>query len=625
MKSVIRVQEDKCVGCNKCITYCPIQEANISYLLDGKSKTRIDEDKCIMCGKCIEACDHEARDYEDDTEKFIRDLKSGKGISVISAPALKTNYQDYKKILGYLSTLGVKDFYDVSFGADITTWAYLRAIEKYGLDSIVAQPCPAVVNYVQKHQQSILDKLSPIHSPMMCMAIYIRKYLKKTENLAFLSPCIAKTSEIHDPNTDGLITYNVTFQKLMEYIKSNKINLSAYADQSFTQAAYSLGEIYSLPGGLKENVYHYAKDAWVKQVEGQDHAYQYLDEYSDRVKKKKQTPLLIDVLNCPFGCNYGTGTSKDVDVTEIERATNALRQGKLGKYKSNPKKLLKHFDKKLKLDDFVRKYTAERVRKYEKPPARELEHIYTQMNKTTAESRTKNCSACGYGSCDAMAEAIYHGYNHKENCMEYNVYESEREKVRIEQQNQEITVMNEKKAEEYTALTGTVNDIVSSIQRVSGATQENTKNIHDIASDIERLRSMQDELDYKVAYIKENIVNFGTVATEIISIAEQTNLLSLNASIEAARAGEAGKSFSIVAQEVKNLAEKSKVAANSTKEDEEKLLCDINEIVGITEKVNQEILRVNEFITAILSNTNEIAAEYQDISQNANSLLQAYE
>ncbi len=622
MKSVIQVQEDKCVGCNKCITYCPIQEANISYLLDGKSKTRIDEDKCIMCGKCIEACDHEARDYEDDTEQFIQDLKNGKAISVISAPALKTNYQNHKKILGYLNALGVVDFYDVSFGADITTWAYLRAIEKYGLDSIVAQPCPAVVNYVQKHQQSILDKLSPIQSPMMCLAIYIRKYLKKAERLAFLSPCIAKTAEIHDPNTDGLITYNVTFKKLMAYIKANKINLSAYADQGFTQDAYSLGEIYSLPGGLKENVYQYVKEAWVKQVEGQDHAYQYLDEYSARVAKNQQTPLLVDVLNCPFGCNYGTGTSKEVDLTEIERATNALRHKKLGKYKSNPKKLLKHFDKKLNLEDFVRKYTAENVQKYASPPERELERIFTQMNKTTEESRTKNCSACGYGSCSTMAEAIYHGYNHKENCLEYNVYETEREKERIAQQNQEITVMNEKKADEYTALTDTVNDIVSSIKRVSGATQENTKNIHDIASDIDHLQDMQRELDEKVAYIKENIVNFGTVASEIISIAEQTNLLSLNASIEAARAGEAGKSFSIVAQEVKNLAEKSKVAANSTKEDEEKLLSDINEIVGITEKVNQEIERVNEFITAILSNTNEIATEYQDISKNANSLLE---
>ena len=112
--------------------------------------------------------------------------------------------------------MGAKRIIGVSFGADITTWAYINYITKNQFTGGISQPCPAVVNYIEMYAPELLPKLMPVHSPMMCAAIYAKKYLHITDKLAFISPCIAKKNEIFDPDTDGYVSYNVTFDHLMD-------------------------------------------------------------------------------------------------------------------------------------------------------------------------------------------------------------------------------------------------------------------------------------------------------------------------------------------------------------------------------------------------------------------------
>ena len=57
-----------------------------------------------------------------------------------------------KKIYGYLKSLGVSHIYSVSFGADITTWAYISYLKETGKTGLISQPCPAIVNYIEKYQ-----------------------------------------------------------------------------------------------------------------------------------------------------------------------------------------------------------------------------------------------------------------------------------------------------------------------------------------------------------------------------------------------------------------------------------------------------------------------------------------
>lgn len=626
MYSRISTDDSKCVGCNKCILACPVANANVSVMKDGYSKTHVDESKCIMCGRCLEVCDHQARDYYDDTERFFKDLSAGMKINIIAAPAIKTNFPEYKRLAGFLSSKGKTELYDVSLGADITTWAYLKAIRTKGLDSVIAQPCPAIVNYIKKYKHELLPKLAPIHSPMMCTAVYLRKYKKKDEAICFLSPCVAKYSEINDDNTKDLVQYNVTFKKLAEYIKTYNIDLSKYDEKEFSEPVLGLGDIYSNPGGLKQNVFQYNPDAWVKQVEGSDIAYEYLNEYSKRLKDGKQLPLLVDILSCTHGCNVGSGTEKNVDLTDVDITMHKLKLENKGKLKAKPAKLSAYFDKLLKLEDFERLYTAEKQDKIKQPSETEADDIYNRLFKFSDESRNRNCNSCGYGSCHAMVTAIFNGFNHVENCIDYNLSVSA-DKANVDRKNAEITSayeelgrMNEQRSKKLEMLRRRVGNIIEAIEGVSAATTENSERIKSISSDTQRLLEISEGLENRIADMQTSIDNFKRITSDIVVISEKTNLLSLNASIEAARAGEAGLGFSVVAGEVKKLAENSKISAQSTINDEALMISGMQEILKISKELEVRAQAVNNDIINIAAILQQTSAKSEEIFNTANLL-----
>ena len=99
---------DKCVACNKCISVCPVLGANRAVVDEnGKAAVWVDGDACIGCGACFDACKHEARSFNDDTERFFEDLKKGTKITLLLAPAFEANYPDeYAKYLGILKSAG---------------------------------------------------------------------------------------------------------------------------------------------------------------------------------------------------------------------------------------------------------------------------------------------------------------------------------------------------------------------------------------------------------------------------------------------------------------------------------------------------------------------------------------
>lgn len=437
MARVIRTKTDECTGCNKCIMVCPIKYANNVKIIDGERKIEIDESRCITCGKCLKICDHNARGYLDDLSLFLEDLAKGEKISIVVAPSFVTNqYKTYKHIFGYLKSIGVNLIYNVAFGADIASWGYVKYFETgKKQDFLISQPCPAIVDYIEKYTPDLIKNLMPVQSPAICTATYLKKYQNITDKLAFISPCLAKKNEIEKECNLGLINYNIPFERLFSYFKENNVNIMDYPEVDFDDNKAGLGVRFSKPGGLKENLSYHLSDIKIKQIEGPEKVYDYLNFLNKGYRLNNYD--LVDILNCNHGCNVGTAACKEVCSVEtsIEFENEILNDKRL---KNQDKieinfdeydKLYEYFNQTLNLEDFFVTYQDQSdTIKYLHPTKEETENAFISLKKYDEESRKINCYSCGYKTCKDMAIALHNNYNTPSSCHQYNRKELEIQK-----------------------------------------------------------------------------------------------------------------------------------------------------------------------------------------------------
>ena len=489
MKELIIVKPDKCVGCNSCVRTCPAPEANITKMLEsGRFVTTVDPEKCIACGECVRNCAHGARDYVDDTTEAMNAIQKSERFIVIAAPAIKSVFpQKWKNILEWFKKNGAY-VYDVSFGADICTWAHLRAIQNKRVGSLITQPCAAIVKYVETYQPSLIKNLSPIHSPMLCAVTYIRKYLKRNERIIALSPCIAKKNEFDET---GLVDFNVTFKKLMEWFEKNGVNIQPdYSDDfkfAFEGFQGQMGGIYPRIGGLRDNLWLHDPDINITTSEGVHKVYPELDMYAQLSEIKK--PEVFDVLSCEFGCNVGagTGTTRTIfDVMETMRAVEkeAKSRRKVGGglfFRGAEDKLFKKFDDELNYKDFIREY---KLTTPSRPPTEsELDNVFATMGKNTPEEKKFDCHACGYRSCRDMATAIFRGLNVPDNCIVHA------KRVQAEQ-NKKLTEQHEEQSElnnEVRELSERLNNDIDTIAFKMGTIRTSNQNTITRAGQVKEL------------------------------------------------------------------------------------------------------------------------------------------
>ncbi len=579
---VVRVDPEKCVNCHACITACPVKFCN-----DGSGDhVQINHDLCIGCGNCIRACKHEARIPLDDTADFLRDLKSGVKMVAVVAPAVAANFPGmHLNFNGWLKSIGVQAIFDVSFGAELTVATYLDHIKNNKPKTVIAQPCPALVSYIEIYQPELLPYLAPADSPMLHTIKMIREFYPQYRNhrVAVMSPCIAKRREFDET---GLGDYNVTFRELQKYFRAKNVNLSRCPAQDYDNPPAERAVLFSTPGGLLRTAERWNGDvrSVTRKIEGHDVIYDYFKKLPDMIHAG-HAPLLIDCLNCDLGCNGGSGTnnqekSPDEIETLIEKRNQEMQKAYRGKWRwslRSAKKQLERLVKKFwKPGLYGRKYVNRSGNIWLHTPTPEEESQAYQTMRKTCEKDKLNCSACGYGTCEDMATAIVNGLNRPENCQHY------RQKLVDEYRDRSKNLASQ---------------IVSQMEKIMDMIRHQEEDFRKLETDAERMGDVTKK--------------FEPIVRAISAVSLQTHLLALNASVEAAHAGEFGKGFTVVADEVKQLAERSKMEASKIGPYAEELVSAFATIADKIAQANSQSHKTTELTKGILEAAQNIAQDTQ--------------
>ncbi len=169
---------------------------------------------------------------------------------------------------------------------------------------------------------------------------------------------------------------------------------------------------------------------------------------------------------------------------------------------------------------------------------------------------------------------------------------------KVTSQAEKIVYATEKIKESVDNIANSMDEMSKAIEEISSRTSHTST----IAEHATQETLTAKEVIYRLA---ETLSKIDEMSNVIVNIAEKTNLLALNATIEAARAGEAGKGFTVVANEVKKLAEQTREKAGHIEEI-------VKEITENSEKALKAMDAVAEVIDKLSENAKSIAAAIEE-------------
>jgi methyl-accepting chemotaxis protein len=223
-----------------------------------------------------------------------------------------------------------------------------------------------------------------------------------------------------------------------------------------------------------------------------------------------------------------------------------------------------------------------------------------------------------------------------------------------------ITSILNEFSDELDLIASRINNINDTSMLINNMASESNDNMKTLISSMETVKTSFDDFGHKFGDLSVNLDKVNEITSLIDSISDRTNLLSLNASIEAARAGESGRGFTIVADEIRKLAEQSKVSSQdinsivknvitenrmimqstvlmktevetqtnviqSTINTFKNILSLINELIPKIESANKAVVSVHENKNSIVEKIESTSAVAQEISASTQEVAAASE
>ncbi len=239
----------------------------------------------------------------------------------------------------------------------------------------------------------------------------------------------------------------------------------------------------------------------------------------------------------------------------------------------------------------------------------DLEHVLGQMADSDYTVRSKDGSRY-VGDFKQLFESA----KKLRDCMVDTMHFIEESSIQVTAGSGNLAETAVSLAEGATEQAGAVEEVQAQITTIAAAAEKAAASAEEAYHQSQKYADVADtsSADMKamaeaMARINETAQKIGNIIGEIESIAEQTNLLSLNASIEAARAGEAGRGFSVVADQIRQLAEQSSKSAVDTRSLIEGAMQEVENGNKIAERAVASIAIVVEGIKKVATSSKELS------------------
>lgn len=131
--------------------------------------------------------------------------------------------------------------------------------------------------------------------------------------------------------------------------------------------------------------------------------------------------------------------------------------------------------------------------------------------------------------------------------------------------------------------------LMESSQKAANSVEKGRESIHDVIESMNRIDDQMGIISDTVIKLSEQNRTISEITSSVADIADQSNLLAVNAAIEAAKAGEHGRGFTVVAQEIRILADQSKKSTAQIKDILNEINKSVNQAVGVTEEGNRTV------------------------------------
>lgn len=167
--------------------------------------------------------------------------------------------------------------------------------------------------------------------------------------------------------------------------------------------------------------------------------------------------------------------------------------------------------------------------------------------------------------------------------------------------------------------------MIAASERVNATVDGGASSVQELGRQADNVSSSSKVVEEVITELTTKVQKVGSFVDTIISISSQTNLLALNASIEAARAGEAGRGFSVVAEEIRQLSEDTKEASNNITNIIHELNADTRLANESIETAVSSVTRQNELIQETKEKFDAVSQEVELLSNNINEVKECME